>query len=43
LLAVAGPVQADHNAVADELIVADAFDGGDVLDAGLALGRVFGP
>jgi len=31
---IAGAVEADHEAVADQLVLADAFDVGEVLDAG---------
>jgi len=34
LLFVAGAGETDHEAVADELIVADAFDGSQVFQAG---------
>ena len=36
---VAGAVEADHEAVADELVVADALDVGDVLDPHLREGE----
>ena len=36
---VAGVVQPDHQAVADQLVLADALDVGDVLDADLGRGR----
>ena len=36
---VAGIVQPDHQAVADQLVLADALDVGDVLDAHLRVGR----
>ena len=39
---VAGVVQPDHQAVADELVLADAFDVRDVLDAHLGQGRQSG-
>ena len=39
---VAGVVQPDHQAVADELVLADALDIGDVLDAHLGQGRQSG-
>jgi hypothetical protein len=36
---VAGVVQPDHQAIADELVLADSLDIGDVLDADLGAGR----
>ena len=40
--AVAGAIQADHEAIADQHVVADAFEVGDILDAGTGLGRAAG-
>ena len=39
---VAGAVQADHQAIADQLVLANALDIGDVLDAHLGVGRQSG-
>jgi hypothetical protein len=36
--AVARAVQADHEAIADQLVGPDALDGGDILDPGLGVG-----